>query len=109
MAPGAAPCGSMLPALHDLSLPAQALPAQPNPRPKRQGSANSFNSYISPLDRAQQHSSDNSSSALSGDSLNSHNAGLSNGSQSMSGYNFYQVHHIVLGSTCSSRLGHGGS
>ena len=74
-------------------VPEQALPPQPNPRPKRQGSAGSFNSYVSPLDRAQQHSSsENSSSALSGDSLNSPSAaGMTNGSQSVSGYNFYQV------------------
>ena len=86
---------------------AQALPPQPNPRPKRQGSAASFNSYISPLDRAAQHSSDNSSSALSGDSLKY--SGSAPSSQSASGYNFYQVSgssyvmHACLRAGCCSQ------
>lgn len=58
-------------------VPVQALPPQPNSRPKRERSAESF---VSPLDRAAH--SDDSSSALS------HTNDASN---SASGFNFYQV------------------
>lgn len=54
----------------------QALPPQPNTRPKRERSAESF---VSPLDRAAH--SDDSSSALD----------HTNASESATGFNFYQV------------------
>lgn len=69
--------------------PVQALPPQPNPRPKREGSAASF---VSPLDHAAAASSTDSGSSLTGSSLNSGN--LSQNSQSASGFNFYQVEEI---------------
>ncbi len=65
----------------------QALPEQPNPRPKREGSAGSF---VSPLDHAAVASDSDSGSVLSSGAPS---AGTSAASQSASGYNFYQVLH----------------
>ena len=69
-------------------VPVQALPEQPNPRPKREGSTGSF---VSPLDHAALASDSDSGSVLTPGSSRAPFSNASVSSQSASGYNFYQV------------------
>ena len=69
-------------------MPVQALPEQPNPRPKREGSTGSF---VSPLDHAALASDSDSGSNLTAGSSGAPSHNASAASQSASGYNFYQV------------------